>query len=71
MGKATVTKASIRKLVRRNRLPRYFRMFVAGCWLYNVLEANGLEKKHHLWQMSYWVSVSSLDARLSTITWRS
>ena len=54
-----VTKASIRALTGRQRLPKRCRMFVAGSWLYDVLEANGLHKKVNLWQQTYWVVLRS------------
>ena len=66
----TVSKRSVRRLVHLKRLPRYFRMLVAGCWLYDVLKANRLHERIHLWEMRYWVRCSSLDSRLMTISWK-
>lgn len=66
--KTIVSKTSIRELVHKKRLPSYFRMYVAGCWLYDVLQANNLEKK--LMAMTYWVTVKSLNSKQSVITWR-
>jgi hypothetical protein len=64
-----VTKRSVRRLVHLKRLPSRFRMFVAGCWLYEVLRANRLHKKIHLWDLTYWVRCSSLDTRQVTLVW--
>ena len=63
-----VTKASIRTLVGLKRLPRRFRMYVAGCWLYDVLKANKINK--HLWSQTYWVVLRSLDAQRMALTWK-
>ena len=68
--KATVTKASLRKLFERKRLPKRTRMFVIGSLLYDVLYANKLHEVHRLWASTYWVTVRSLDAKLMTITWK-
>jgi len=67
--KATVLKQSVRELTKRKRLPRCFRMFVAGCWLYDILKANGLHEQIHLKRMSYWVGCRSLDSRHLVINW--
>jgi len=66
----TVTKDSVRELVGKRRLPRKFRMFVIGAWLYDVLKANGLHEKIRLWNQTYWVVCRSLDARHLAINWR-
>jgi hypothetical protein len=63
-----VTKDSIRTLVGLKRLPRRFRMYVAGCWLYDVLKANNIPI--HLWSQTYWVVLRSLDTKRMAITWR-
>ena len=63
-----VSKDSIRTLVGLKRLPRRIRMYVAGCWLYDVLKAN--EITIHLWSQTYWVVLRSLDTKRMAITWR-
>lgn len=65
-----VTKSSVRKLVGLKRLPKKFRMLVAGCWLYDVLKANDLHEKIHLWEMRYWVTCHSLNNKSLIINWR-
>jgi hypothetical protein len=65
-----ITKDSLRTLTGLKRLPKRFRMFVAGSWLYDVLKANGLHEKIHLWNQTYWVTCRSLNAKLSLISWR-
>jgi hypothetical protein len=65
-----VTKDSVRKLVGLKRLPRRFRMFVAGVWVYDLLKANGLHEHIHLWNQRYWVVCKSLTPKLAGITWR-
>jgi len=67
--KVTVRKSSVRRLTRLKRLPRRFRMFVAGCWLYDVLKANRLHNKVLLGDLNYWLVCNSLDARHLTIKW--
>ena len=67
--KVKVLKQTVRDLTKRKHLPRHFRMFVAGCWLYDILKANGLHEQVHLRQMSYWVRCHSLDSRHLTVTW--
>jgi hypothetical protein len=64
-----VTKESIRILINKKRLPRRFKMFVAGCWLYDLLKANGLHEEIRLWNQTYWVVCNSLNAKLATLTW--
>jgi hypothetical protein len=63
-----VSKDSIRTLVGLKRLPKRFRMYVAGSWLYDVLKANAIT--NHLWNEAYWVVLRSLDSKLMTITWK-
>jgi hypothetical protein len=65
-----VSKDSIRNLVGLKRLPKRFRMFVAGSWLYDVLKANGLHERKHLWSQTYWVVCRSLDTNRMTLNWR-
>lgn len=67
--KVIVRKSSVRRLVRLKRLPTRFRMFVAGSWLYDVLKANRLHNKVHLWDQTYWVRCLSLDAKHLVINW--
>jgi hypothetical protein len=67
---ARVTKDSVRGIVGLKRLPKRFRMYVAGLWLYDVLKANGLHKKYKLWSETYWVVCKSLDTDRLTIQWR-
>jgi len=69
-GMIKVTKDSIRTLVGLKRLPRRFRMFVAGSWLYDVLKANGLHEQIHLWNQTYWVVLRSLDTKHLILNWR-
>ena len=69
MKKVIALKQTVRDLTKRKHLPSHFRMFVAGCWLYDVLKANGLHEKIHLWEMSYWVRCRSLDSKRLIITW--
>jgi hypothetical protein len=66
----TVTKRSVRRLVKLKRLPRQFRMLVVGSWLYDLLEANRLHEKFHLWSLRYWVRLRSLDSRHMAVSWR-
>ena len=63
-----ITKESVRALVGLKRLPKRLRMYVAGCWLYDVLKANNISVS--LWAQSYWVVIRSLDANRMTINWR-
>ena len=63
-----VSKVSVRKLIHLKRLPKKFRMFVPGCWLYDILKANKLDVP--LWQQTYWVACRSLDAKTLGINWR-
>jgi hypothetical protein len=65
-----VSKDSVRTVVHQKRLPRRFKMFVIGAWLYDVLKANGLHEKFRLWNQTYWVVCRSLDARHLVISWR-
>jgi hypothetical protein len=67
---ALVTKQSIRNLIGSKRLPRRFRMFVAGSWLYDVLKANRLHNEIHLGQMSYWVYCLSLNSKSIRLNWK-
>ncbi len=68
--KVKVTKDSVRALTRKKRLPSKFEMFIAGSWLYDVLQANELHEKFKLWNQTYWVTCRSLDARHLVISWR-
>jgi hypothetical protein len=65
-----VSKDSVRVLVHLKRLPKRFRMFVAGSWLYDVLKANGLHEQVHLWNQTYWIVCRSLNARHLALTWK-
>jgi hypothetical protein len=65
-----VTKRSLRKALKRKRLPRKFGMLVDGGWLYLLLEANKLHEKIRLWELRYWVRLRSLDSRFTALTWR-
>jgi len=64
-----VRKSSVRKLIGMKRLPKYFRVFVAGCWLYDILKANRLHKRITLWDRNYWVRCRSLDTKRLTLRW--
>ena len=64
----TVSKASVRKLVQRKRLPVNFTMYIAGGWLYDVLKDNNID--HRLWQMTYWVRCKSKDQKRLTISFK-
>jgi hypothetical protein len=66
----TVRKGSVRRLIRLKRLPHRFRMYVSGSWLYDVLKANRLHEKVHLWNRLYWVRCLSLNVKKMSIRWR-
>jgi hypothetical protein len=65
--KVTVLKQTVRDSTKRKHLPSSFRMFLAGCWLYDILKANN----HcvHLSKQTYWVRCKSLDSKRLIISW--
>jgi hypothetical protein len=63
-----VTKDSLKPLTHKLRFPRTFKLFVAGCWLHDLLTANGYQPR--LMEMSYWVSCRSLDSKRAVITYK-
>jgi len=65
-----VTKQSVRNLTGSKRLPKKFRMYVGGTFLYDVLEANGLSEKKRLWSQVYWISCRSLNRTHLKINWK-
>jgi hypothetical protein len=68
--KATVSKQSIRELVKLHRLPSSIRMYLAGAWLHDILVANSLDSKFRLWNMAYWVVARRLNRTQMILTWR-
>lgn len=65
----TVTKASLRPLLQRKRLPKHTRLFISGSLLYDILEANNLNKVHRLWNQTYWVNLKSCNNLTMSIIW--
>ena len=66
----TVSKQSVRTLTQRERLPKKFQMYVGGSFLFDVLEANGLSEKIHLWNQVYWITCKSVNNNQLKIHWR-
>ena len=62
-----VLKQTVRELTKKGRLPSKFSMFISGCWLYDLLRANGV--KPILMARAYWVEYRSLDSNHAVITW--
>jgi hypothetical protein len=65
-----VSKATLRPLLRRKRLPKHINLFAVGSLLYDILEANDLHKVHRLWNQTYWVSLHSQDRSTMSINWQ-
>jgi len=65
-----VSKATLRTLLGRKRLPKHITLFIVSSLLYDILEANNLHETHRLWNMTYWVSLHSQDRSTMSINWQ-